>query len=108
MDAKAFWTQVHDIASRLPGDFVYLTSLDCPMKGSPGGQVIEVERRRAARCIAEGTHRLSTEAEVEERRQQDEQLRAEYREAERLRRELAIGFVPPPPPAPAPDAKPKK
>jgi hypothetical protein len=65
MSVHEYWQTVRKIASDLP-EAVYLTSLDSRTRGTQAGAVCLCSREIAARRIAEGTHRVATEAEVEQ------------------------------------------
>ncbi len=65
MDIKKYWDKVNALAPQLPGETVWLMSVDNDIKNTKAGAVVECVRKLAAQRIVENTHRLAKPEEVE-------------------------------------------
>lgn len=84
MDIKKYWDKVNALAPQLPGETVWLMSLDNDTRNTKAGMVCEVTRKLAAERIVQGTNRLATPEEIAAHQAK----RGEYAEMSR-KRELA-------------------
>ncbi len=68
MKTAEYYAAVRKQAARLdeqfPQGFCLLTSVDNRDKGTVAGNVTEVANDNAARCLAEGTHRIASAEEI--------------------------------------------
>jgi hypothetical protein len=65
-DIKAYWAKVVAIKAQLPpGQPVWLVSMDNDHKGTHSGAVVQCSTDLAAQRIADRTHRVATQEEVD-------------------------------------------
>jgi len=64
-DLKKYWQEVRAIEATL-GDSVWLTSVGEAKRGQAGGSVAEVPAAAAARLLHAKSHRMATEAEIQQ------------------------------------------
>lgn len=63
-DMKLYWARVRAIEAQLPVGPVWITSLTNDNKGTHAGVVVECDQNLGAQRIADGTHRVATQEEV--------------------------------------------
>jgi O-methyltransferase involved in polyketide biosynthesis len=89
MKTETYYAEVRKLRARLDEQFpqghCLLTSVANRDKGTVAGNVTEADNSNAARCIAEATHRIATEAEVAEWHEHHERNRQQARTTEYLR-----------------------
>jgi hypothetical protein len=90
-DLGKYWRELRVIEKTLP-DFVWLMSLDNPLKDQTGGSMVEVAAAIAAKLLYAKSHRLATEEETAAHllKQQDTQQQA----FQRRLRDKGIAVVP--------------
>jgi hypothetical protein len=86
MNIREYWQGVRRIADTLP-ETVIVMSLDKPERGTTAGQVSECDRDTAARLIFAGTHRQATDAEVEQYKAAQAEIRKSILKAEYERKQ---------------------
>ena len=94
MKTETYYTEIKKhlavLAEQFPQGHCCLTSVANRDKGTVAGNVTEVATDNAARCIAEGTHRLATDDEVaawhehQERNRQQAQSMTYLRDGQRI------------------------
>ncbi|MEQ1946486.1 MAG: hypothetical protein ABL995_04820 [Bryobacteraceae bacterium] len=84
-DLKKYWQEIRTLASSLD-ESVWLTSLEDARRGIAGGGVVEVQALTAAKLLHAKSHRRSTEAEIQQYlERQQEKKRDAFHEKLRAR-----------------------
>ncbi len=78
-----------------PSDCVWLTSVEKRFRGIKGGMTMEVGKRAAAELIVDGTHALSTEAEIAAYHADELRRKQEAFDAKNFREGRVIVYVEP-------------
>ena len=78
-----------------PSDCVFLTTIENRFKGLRGGVTMQVGKRSAAVLIVDGSHRLSTDDEIEAYHQAEHDRRCAAQQEDDRRNRRAVIFTEP-------------
>ena len=92
MDLRAYYRKVREAEATLAGEHIVVASL-ATSEGGRDGVLTEVSRSNAARLIAEGRARVSTDKEAAEFREQMRVAREKWEQEESARR-IQVTVVP--------------
>ena len=91
---REYWAAVRKIEADLP-EFVWVVSMEDPLRGLIGVQTTQVTREMAAKAIHEKRARLATSAEISAHVAEMEERKSTAHYAEREKRGVGVYVLPP-------------
>jgi hypothetical protein len=91
-DLKRYWSEVRAIERGL-ADCVWLSSIENPLKGQPGGRLAQAAAHTAARLLHAKSHRLATKEEIAAHLAGEEAKKKQERSDALRRRGVAVVSV---------------